>query len=101
MLLVKDDGARRHAGKNGPAASRARVTGVRRGHYIEFDFIYGDPDLLVELVMPMPAFRDFCRDQRCGVSAAGPAARSALAALGGASLLSHQSTIKALREIAR
>ncbi|WP_430985925.1 phenol hydroxylase subunit, partial [Escherichia coli] len=33
----------------------------------------GDPDLTVELVLPIPAFRDFCTENRCLVTAADPA----------------------------
>lgn len=37
---------------------RVRVTGTR-GSFVLFDFTIGDPDLTVELVLPMPAFREF------------------------------------------
>jgi hypothetical protein len=77
------------------------VTGVRRSQYIEFDFIMGDPDLSVELVMPMNAFRDFCRERQCEVVATDAASIQALVALGGAPLLSFPSDIRARQEIAR
>lgn len=35
-----------------------RVTGTR-GSFVLFDFTIADPDLTVELVLPMPAFREF------------------------------------------
>lgn len=35
-----------------------RVTGTR-GVFVLFDFTIGDPDLTVELVLPLPAFREF------------------------------------------
>lgn len=38
----------------------ARVTGVRRDLFVEFDFIVGDPTLSVELILPFPAFQEFC-----------------------------------------
>ncbi|SJM50535.1 hypothetical protein FM111_02515 [Brevundimonas diminuta 3F5N] len=41
---------------------------------VEFDFIYGDPDLSVELVLPVIAFREFCLENGCLVTAADPAA---------------------------
>lgn len=37
-----------------------RVIGVRRGLYVEFEFIAGDPLLTVELIMPFGAFQEFC-----------------------------------------
>lgn len=40
---------------------------------VEFDFIYGDPDLSVELVLPREAFREFCLENGCLVTAADPA----------------------------
>ncbi|MAU41433.1 MAG: phenol hydroxylase [Kordiimonas sp.] len=36
------------------------VTGVRRNLYVEFDFTVGEEILTVELVMPFPAFEEFC-----------------------------------------
>lgn len=38
-----------------------RVTGTRRDRYVEFEFSLNDADLTVELVMPVDAFREFCR----------------------------------------
>lgn len=52
---------------------QAVVTGVTNKQVVQFDFVYGDPDLTVELVLPIPAFRDFCTDNRCLVTAADPA----------------------------
>lgn len=37
-----------------------RVSGTRRDLFVEFHFIAGDPDLSVELILPMPAFLEFC-----------------------------------------
>ncbi|RMF09079.1 MAG: phenol hydroxylase [Alphaproteobacteria bacterium] len=42
----------------------ARITGVRRATYVEFDFTVGDEQLTVELIMPYPAFREFCEHNR-------------------------------------
>ena len=42
----------------------ARVLGVRRGRFVEFRFALGDgDDLAVDLVMPLPEFIEFCRQQ--------------------------------------
>ncbi len=38
----------------------ARITGIRKGRFIEFDYTVGAPELTVELVMPLSAFREFC-----------------------------------------
>lgn len=38
----------------------ARVIGLRRDRFVEFEFRIDD-DLEVELVMPYPEFREFCR----------------------------------------
>ncbi|MDM8351274.1 phenol hydroxylase subunit [Brevundimonas diminuta] len=45
---------------------------------VEFDFIYGDPDLSVELVLPIAAFKEFCLENGCLVTAADPAASHAV-----------------------
>lgn len=37
-----------------------RVLGVRRGHFVLFELAFGDADLAVELVLPFPAFMEFC-----------------------------------------
>lgn len=31
--------------------------------YVQFDFAIGDPELAVELVLPLPAYQEFCRTQ--------------------------------------
>ncbi len=36
-----------------------RVTGTH-GDFVLFDFTIGDPDLTVELILPFPAFLEFC-----------------------------------------
>lgn len=41
-----------------------RLTKVRGDGFVEFDFAVGEPDLLVELVMPVAAFHEFCRANR-------------------------------------
>ncbi len=42
-----------------------RVLGTRRGTFVQFEFQWGgDPDLAVELVLPYPAFREFCDRHR-------------------------------------
>ena len=37
-----------------------RVLGTRANDLVEFQFAIGDPDLCVELIMPRPAFDEFC-----------------------------------------
>lgn len=36
------------------------VTGTQRDKYIEFEFSIGDPELAVEMIMPVRAFEEFC-----------------------------------------
>lgn len=38
----------------------ARVTGIRRNFFVEFEFYAGDPTLRIELILPLPAFHEFC-----------------------------------------
>jgi len=40
-----------------------RVLGTRLGRFIEFEFSLGNGDLAVELILPLPAFTEFCRDR--------------------------------------
>lgn len=55
-----------------PAASKAfdtslrfvRLRQVRADGFVEFDFAIGEPDLSVELIMPVAAFHEFCRDNQ-------------------------------------
>ncbi len=39
-----------------------RIVGVRLGRFIEFEFLLGDGDLAIELILPTKAFEEFCRD---------------------------------------
>lgn len=50
-------------GGSAPGIDRkyVRVTGTRRDRFVEFEFSVNDADLTVELVMPVDAFREFCR----------------------------------------
>ncbi len=41
-----------------------KVLRTRRDLFVEFEFQWGDPDLAVELVLPYPAFREFCVDHQ-------------------------------------
>jgi phenol hydroxylase P0 protein len=34
--------------------------------FVEFEFFISDHDLFVELILPVPAFRDFCASNRVG-----------------------------------
>ncbi|HYG89268.1 MAG TPA: phenol hydroxylase subunit [Azospirillum sp.] len=47
--------------------SFVRVTGIRSGKFVEFEFALGDSDLSVELIMPFTAFEEFCRRQEAVV----------------------------------
>ncbi|GAA6142854.1 phenol hydroxylase subunit [Hydrogenophaga sp. 5NK40-0174] len=38
-----------------------RVTHRRPDGFVEFDFAIGDPELSVDLILPTPAFVEFCR----------------------------------------
>lgn len=57
---------------------QAVVTGIRSAQVIEFTFIYGDPDLAVELVLPPDAFREFCATNACRVTASDDQLRAAV-----------------------
>jgi phenol hydroxylase P0 protein len=43
-----------------PLRKFVRVTGVRSGRYVEFEFSVNDADLTVELILPFAAFEEFC-----------------------------------------
>lgn len=43
-----------------PLDKFVRVTGVRSGRYVEFEFSVNDADLMVELILPFSAFEEFC-----------------------------------------
>jgi phenol hydroxylase P0 protein len=43
-----------------PLKKFVRVTGVRSGRYVEFEFSVNDADLTVELILPVSAFEEFC-----------------------------------------
>jgi phenol hydroxylase P0 protein len=43
-----------------PLKTFVRVTGVRSGRYVEFEFSINDADLTVELILPFAAFEEFC-----------------------------------------
>ena len=40
-----------------------RFRELRTDGYVLFDFAIGDPELAVELTLPLPAYRAFCREQ--------------------------------------
>lgn len=44
-----------------PSLRFVRLRRVRPDGFVEFDFAIGEPDLLVELVLPVAAFQEFCR----------------------------------------
>jgi phenol hydroxylase P0 protein len=39
-----------------------RFRELRADGYVEFDFAIGDPELCVELTLPLTAYQSFCRD---------------------------------------
>jgi hypothetical protein len=41
-----------------------RVTGIRRGRFVEFDFSLGE-ELTIELVLPYREFGIFCEEHHC------------------------------------
>ena len=43
-----------------PLKKFVRVTGVRSGRYVEFEFSVNDADLTVDLILPFAAFEEFC-----------------------------------------
>ena len=44
-----------------PTVRFVRQRRVRADGFVEFDFAIGEPDLLVELILPVVAFHEFCR----------------------------------------
>ena len=44
-----------------PSVRFVRLRQVRADGFVEFDFAIGEPDLLVELILPVAAFHEFCR----------------------------------------
>jgi phenol hydroxylase P0 protein len=38
-----------------------RILDADRGGMVEFEFAVGEPDFFVEMLMPKPAFDEFCR----------------------------------------
>jgi len=43
-----------------PVKKFVRVTGVRQGRFVEFEFSINDADLMIELILPLRAFDEFC-----------------------------------------
>jgi phenol hydroxylase P0 protein len=41
-----------------------RIKEITDNDLVEFDFAIGEPDLFVELILPKPAFDDFCIKQK-------------------------------------
>lgn len=66
------------------AATRSfvRVLGTRRDHFVEFEFALDDPELAVELVMPLPEFLSFCTRYHAHALRPEPEAAAAVEALG-------------------
>jgi hypothetical protein len=67
----------------GPPQLQTVVTGITPGQRIEFSFVYGDPDLSVELVLPLEAFREFCSENNCRITVADAGMRASLKRLFG------------------
>lgn len=47
-----------------PTARYVRFGRINEKGFVEFAFGVGSPDLMAELVMPLPAYREFCRVNR-------------------------------------
>ncbi len=43
--------------------AHVRVTGMRLGKFVEFEFWINDEDLMIELILPPAAFAEFCVKQ--------------------------------------
>lgn len=59
-----------------------RVTGVRRNQFVEFQFSIDGPSLSLDLVLPYPAFREFCLNNKAVVLPSDAKAQMALDRLG-------------------
>jgi phenol/toluene 2-monooxygenase (NADH) P0/A0 len=46
-----------------PGRKFVKVTGVNTRGFVEFEFSVGQPELCVELMLPVAAFEEFCRVQ--------------------------------------
>ena len=44
-----------------PRLRYVRLKQVRPDGFVEFEFAIGSPDLAVELILPIDAYREFCR----------------------------------------
>jgi len=44
-----------------PGKFFVRVSELRPDGFVEFEFAVGEPELFVEMILPAPAFEDFCR----------------------------------------
>ncbi|MCI4679984.1 phenol hydroxylase subunit [Rhodoblastus acidophilus] len=50
-------------GRKTQGGAFARILGVRLGRFVEFEFFLDDGLLSVELILPLDAFHEFCREQ--------------------------------------
>lgn len=48
--------------KNNTTTKYVRIRRTVRERFVEFDFAINDPELFVELILPIEAFETFCRD---------------------------------------
>jgi phenol/toluene 2-monooxygenase (NADH) P0/A0 len=46
-----------------PGRKFVKVTGINTRGFVEFEFSVGQPELCVELMLPVAAFEEFCRVQ--------------------------------------
>jgi phenol hydroxylase P0 protein len=51
------------------------ITNRRQDGFVEFDFSFGDADLYIEMILPEPAFREFCETNSVTHVSAGQAER--------------------------
>lgn len=47
-----------------PNKKFVRITNVRDDKYIEFDFSFEDPEIFVELILPIQMFQTFCEKNK-------------------------------------
>lgn len=69
------------SGSGGVGRAFVRVLGTRRNKYVELSFALGDPELAVELILPLDAFEDLCARHGAELLTPEPAAARAFAEL--------------------
>ncbi len=52
---------------DGYTAAYVRMIGVRLGRFVEFEYFLDDGTLSVELILPFPAFQEFCKARKATI----------------------------------